>query len=203
VTTTTYAARFLGVDTSEMTTGSVVGTIVGGDTALDSRDGDGSYVVVQRAGVLPPFPVDETQMPFRWVRVDGPAPSLGSVTSMIVEAEYRQDDDNTATPSGGQLGTTFEGVGVSTTGPWPAFTTSYEFALRTVPSTYFGTVLDGRPWLLQTGQPSPTLISVFRLTYLMCIVEGGVPPLRQRNRDDNRARLMPSRQRSIRARGYL
>jgi hypothetical protein len=198
--TTTYVARFLGVDTSVLNGGASVGVIVGGDDALTTSDGDTSYVRVHRGGVISGSPDAHTQMPFRWDRVSGPNPPLSSITAITFTAEYRKDGLSSAVPSAFSVSTS----GLTAGAPWFTNSASYEVADRVVALTFADELTDDtHPWLIFPSAPGASFVNVVRVTHLYATVEAGVPPLRQRNRDETRARLLPSRQRSIRARGYL
>jgi hypothetical protein len=199
VSTTIYVARHLGVDTG--TISGTVGTIVGGDDALDTRDGDTSYVVVTRE--VPGGVVVQTQIPFRWEKLSGPTPSPSTTQSITLEGEYRKDDSSTSTPAFAVLGITWDGIDVSVPGPWGfASTTDYAFGTSSIDPFYTEALTDGRPWRVIPAEPGLNLLNAFRLTYLIAIIEGGTPRLRQKNRDSIRARNRASRQRGIRARGY-
>jgi hypothetical protein len=203
VSTTLYVARFLGVDTGAMTGAAVVGTIVGGDDALDTRDGDTSYVIVRRDGALAPSFPTHTEIPFRWEKVSGPTPNPSTTTSITLESEYRKDDATDQATAFATLGTTWDGIGTSMPAPWGfAFTTDYVLGTSSVDPFYTEALTDGRPWVISPAEPGLTTVLAFRLTYLVAVVEGGESHLRQKNRDSIRARNRASRQRGIRARGY-
>jgi hypothetical protein len=204
--TTIYVARHLGEDTSVLSFNATVGTIVGGDTALDTHDGDTSYVVMQYEGGL--VGTARWEMPFRWERISGPVPTAGTVTSITVEGAMRRDPLSTAETAafasfyafevGGATGSIkYEWIiGASQSDTWKDKSSS----LSTTLLDYFG---DDHIWRISPNDPALFRVQAFRITYLRAVIEAGVPPLRQRNRDETRARLLPSRQRSIRARGYL
>ena len=204
-TTSEYVARFLGVDTGALSVGASVGTIVGGDDALDTHDGDTSYVLLAKTGFLYlGGPQEFTEMPFRWERVSGPPQSAGTATSITVEGAMRRDD--TATPVtayGPVFSVPSQGSNLWT---WliPADEPDGYVERTTLLSPSFANWFSGDyVWRMASAEPDIQFRAAFRVTYLRVVMEGGVPPLRQRNRDDNRARLKPSRQLSIRARGYL
>lgn len=192
-----YVARSLGVDTGIMTSGATVGTIVGGDDALDTSDGDTSYVMVSEdAGVLGS---PKTQIPFRWEPVGAHAP-LASVTSMTVTAELRKDDAAT-NPNGWVIFGT--GGSALLTLIAPSGTTYGLDADNPISTFYASAVIDGDPFLLASFVPGFTLYAATRITYLRLFMEAGTPYLRQRNRGRVRSRLRADRQRSIRSRGFL
>ena len=206
MSTSIYVPRQLGVDTAVLSVGATVGQIVGGDDALDTHDGDTSYVMLARTGFLYlGGPQDFTEMTYRWERVSGPAQTASSATSVTIEGAMRRDD--TADPGGAATGGQFsvEPLGLALF-VWIVFSwepDTYKDQTATLSPTTVPYFENGSAWRLTPGVIDPQFRSAFRLTYLRAVIEGGVPPLRQRNRDDNRARLKPSRQLSIRARGYL
>jgi hypothetical protein len=182
MSTTVYVARSLGVDASEVTIPATVGTIVGGDDALDSRDGDTSYIHIRRVGpVHPDFP-DHTQMPFRWEKLSGPTPNPSTTTSITLEGECRKGDDSTAA-SFAVLGLTWDGVGVSVPAPWGFATPDYVFGTSSVDPFYTEALTDGRPWIIAPAEPAFASIVSFRLTYLIAVIESGARPLRQFHTD--------------------
>ena len=205
MTTSEYVARFLGVDTGALSVGASVGTIVGGDDALDTHDGDTSYVLLAKTGFLyPDGPQEFTEMPFRWERVSGPSQTASSASSITVEGAMRRDDTSSPdTAYGPVVSVPSEGSDLWT---WliPADEPGGYVERSTSLSPSFANWFFGDyVWRIGAIEPDLQFRVAFRVTYLRAVIEGGVPPLRQRNRDDNRARLKPSRQLSIRARGYL
>jgi hypothetical protein len=198
--TTVYVARSLGVDTGLLT--GEVGTIVGDDDALDSRDGDGSYIQAGFYGALSGHYPEERreQMPFRWALASGGTPPSDAVAT--ITAEIRKDDTDTADLSIQALSPL---SGVGTLAPWVATSTTYtEVVEPGLSSVQTARILNGEPWAITPFDPGITLANVVRVTYLVATFTwGGTPPLRQRNRDTIRARNLASRQRGIRARGYL
>ena len=209
MSTSIWVARFLGEEfgISPDTTITGLGDIVGGDDALDTHDGDTSYIRLMREGGLAgPLPHEHTVMTFRWVLLEGIAPAPSTVTSITVEGAMRRDDDATPDTSSGLNFAVYQpsSLGVFV---WGVFAfepgTAYKDQSTSLAPTAAAYFDPDYVWDIVPGVPDPQFVQATRLTYLRAIIEGGVPPLRQRNRDDNRARLMPSRQRSIRARGYL
>ena len=200
--TSVWVPRELGADESWFAPPwESVGPIVGGDDALDTDDGDTSYVVVSEDQIVLPY---VQEMTFVWQRISGTAPVPGNVTSMTVDVVYRMDDTHTAEgPAAAVLGTRDDGEAVTVVTWAAAESTDWELQSNSVDTYYATHVIDGRSWNIQAFAPGFVGLLAMRITYLRLTMEGGIPPLRQRNRDDNRARLKPSRQLSIRARGYL
>jgi hypothetical protein len=202
VSTSVYVARELGDNTTYLSSGATVGTIVGGDDALDTHDSDTSYILLARDGTLTGG-TDFFEMPFVWERISGPAQSAATATSITVEGALRRDD--TATPATA-YNALFQ-LPVPGLTPFQFFVTSGEpdtylsktASVSTTRTPYFE---DGSPWLITLGVPDTQFRMAYRITYLRAVIEGGESHLRQKNRDSIRARNRASRQRGIRARGY-
>ena len=202
--TTVYVARYLGVDTDVLPSGTAVGLIVGGNTALDTRDGDTSYVRVSRNWAPELGSGNGAQMPFRWEKLSGPTPNPDTVTAITVDTEYRTDDDDATGASAFAIGSYVEGVGLNL-GQWlsgSAVDWTYEGG-RSVALHFAGNVITGEPFTIFSLVAPLFTANLTRITYLRLTMEAGIPPLRQRNRGRVRARLRADRQRSIRQRGFL
>ena len=202
MSTSIWAARELGEDTSWLNPPDVIaGTVVGGDNALDTDDGDASYVVVSQDEILLP---EVKVMPFVWERISGTAPAPGSVTSITVDVVYRMDDAHTVDgPAAGRLVARLDGV-AGTVVTWAfAESTTWETQSDSISPFYAPYIVNGQSWNIAPFAPGFVGLQAFRVTYLRLTMEGGAPLLRQRNRGKVRARLRADRQRSIRSRGFL
>jgi hypothetical protein len=199
VSTTIYFPRELGVDTASV--GGLVGDVVGDpDSALDTRDGDTSYVTVSYLFTVP----RPRYMPFVWERVSGPVPTITADTTVVVDVESRVDPTATLDSAGVSIGTSVEGVGLTVVSPWVVDRddgwTLFEglpMSLSALPN-----MIDGEPFNLQSMTAAIGATMISRTTYLRAVVTSGTPHLRQKNRDSIRARNRASRQRGIRAKGY-
>ena len=201
MSTSIWVARELGVDTSWFNPPwESAGPIVGGDDALDTDDGDTSYVVVSEDQIVLPY---VQEMPFVWERISGTAPPPGGVTSMTIDVVYRQDDTHTAEgPAAAVLGTRDDGeeVGVVT---WAfAESTDWETQSNSVDTYYATHVIDGRSWNIQAFAPGFVGLLAMRITYLRLTMETGQPRLRQKNRGSIRQKNKAARQDSIRSKSF-
>lgn len=191
------------IDANPPLSGNPFGAFVGGDTALTSSDGDGSYVELSRYYVDNVGTVSTTHT-FTWT----PAGPITPDAVVTVEADWANlaGDGTSFTlgfvhPTlGGRTATqTFVGAAVQTYGvpeTQPVSAAWVEDGEAFAPGVqWYITILSA----LGPGQ----VLRITRLTMHITTGAGPVPHLRQRNRDDIRARLKASRQRSIRARGYL
>lgn len=210
-----YLARSLNVDPPRSTPG--YGLLFGGETAMDTRDGDASYAEVSANGGDPAV---YNEVTFRLEREAGyPAPTPGAVpTGLVIEAELKETAGTNGAISIGIVfpyegstlalavspamfaGTTYETVtSTSTSGPASIM---WEHLLGA--DSYFTmTALD----------PGLTEASLMRVTYLrlwVTVDAAAAPlPLRQRQRGDGlglsvgRWRNRGSRQSSNRWAGYL
>ena len=201
MSTSVWVARELGEDTTWFAPPwESVGTIVGGDDALDTDDGDTSYVVVSEDQIVLPY---VQEMPFVWERISGDAPAPGTVRSMVVDVVYRMDDTHTAEgPAAAVLGTRDDGDEV-TVATWAfAESTDWELQSNSV-STYYAThVIDGRSWNIQAFAPGFVGLLAMRITYLRLTMETGEPRLRQKNRGSIRQKNKAARQDSIRSKSF-
>jgi hypothetical protein len=201
VSTSIWVPRQLGEDTTWFDPPwESAGPIVGGDDALDTDDGDTSYVVVSEDQIVLPY---VQEMPFVWERISGTAPSPASVTSMVIDVVYRKDDSHTAEGSAAAtLGTRDEGIAVGVVTWAFAESTDWETQSNSV-STYYAThVIDGRSWNIQAFAPGFIGLLAMRITYLRLTMEGGEPRLRQKNRGSIRQKNKAARQDSIRSKSF-
>ena len=181
--TSVWVARELGADTSWFAPPwESVGPIVGGDDALDTDDGDTSYIVVSQDQIVLPY---VQEMTFVWERISGTAPSPSSVTSMTIDVVYRMDDSHTAEgPAGAVLATIDDGSAVTIVFWGFADSTDWELQSNSVSSYYATHVIDGRSWNIKSGAPGFIGLSAMRITYLRLTMESGFPPLRLMQRGD-------------------
>jgi hypothetical protein len=192
-----FVARYLGVDLDYIAPADL-GVIVGDDTALDTRDGDTSYINVKRERDITGIEIDLTEMPFRWEPL-GAVPSVGSITAMTLEAEYRTDEDATG-GSSVSLASMVDGVEFSMTGPF--FTASLAYVYDTRPALFAANVVSGVPWRVVPLTPAPNTVNSFRFTYLRMVITYGEPRLRQKNRGSIRQKNKAARQDSIRSKSF-
>jgi hypothetical protein len=207
VSTSIWVARFLGADfgINPDSTITGLGDIVGGDDALDTHDGDTSYIRLMREGVLSgPLPHEHTAMTFRWVLLEGIPPPPSTVTSITVEGAMRRDDDATPDTSSGLNFAVYQptGLGLLVWGVFGFEPDTYKdqsTSLATTAAPYFD---PDYVWDITPGVPDPQFVQATRLTYLRAIIEGGQPRLRQKNRGSIRQKNKAARQDSIRSKSF-
>jgi hypothetical protein len=171
--TTVYVARSLGVDPPTH----MVGEIVGGDDALDTDDGDTSYVRVSWLA----FAADWSEVPFRWHRLSGPVPSAPSVTTITIEGVIRKDEVTTVGSAFANLGS----GGVALTSAWFTNSLTYVAQARTLSPLQVGLVTSGVAWSIQPFSPGAFDSMGMRFTYLRCVIESdGAFPHRLMQRGD-------------------
>jgi hypothetical protein len=193
-----FVARSLGVDLDYIAPADL-GVIVGDDTALDSRDGDTSYINVKRERDITGIEIDLTEMPFRWEPL-GLVPGVSSIISMTLEAEYRSDEDATGSGSSVGLASMVDAVEFSMTAPF--FTASTTYVYDTRPALFAENIISGAPWRIVPVVPSPNVVNSFRFTYLRVVIVYGEPRLRQKNRGSIRQKNKAARQDSIRSKSF-
>ena len=176
-----------------------VGSVVGGDTALVTSDGDASYVEVSHDGIFVHAPTAHT---FTF-ETAGPVPAGAVVT---VEADWFTDNAGAFVlyvvhPVFGSTSiASFVTPGDVDTHAYGDVETRTILPVFTEGGAIFEAGVEWGVYALQNHLFVPTSARITRLTLL---IESGEPPLRQRNRDTIRARNLGSRQRGIRQRGYL
>jgi hypothetical protein len=195
VNTREYEPVDVGVDPPPP--GTTEGTIIGSDP-LATKDGDTSYVQTTGPGTSP------NQVAFRL-----PSSAYASPTSRVwISAEAKHTEgqgglvvyaENAGSGSGG-VGIT-PGGDIDLTATYETHTVEVDFT--SLPSFADPHLIIDPDTIFYIGHSNPLGGSAtVRTTWLRIIVEG-TPPLRQRNRDTSRSRNRASRQRGIRARGYL
>jgi hypothetical protein len=208
VSTSIWVARHLGEDFGVTPDGTITGPgdIVGGDTALDTHDGDTSYIAVQREGFLSDtLPHEHTVMTFRWELLEGIAPAPSTVTSITVEGAMRRDDTATPDTSSGLQFAVYlpSGLALFVWGVFafePGLTyKDQSTSLSPTAAPYFDPDL---VWDIVPQVPDPQFVQATRLTYLRAIIEGGQPRLRQKNRGSIRQKNKAARQDSIRSKSF-
>ena len=199
--TSVWVPRELGADESWFAPPwESVGPIVGGDDALDTDDGDTSYVVVSEDQIVLPY---VQEMTFVWQRISGTAPVPGNVTSMTVDVVYRMDDTHTAEgPAAAVLGTRDDGEAVTVVTWAAAESTDWELQSNSVDTYYATHVIDGRSWNIEAFAPGFIGLLALRITYLRLTMEAGEPRLRQKNRGSIRQKNKAARQDSIRSKSF-
>jgi hypothetical protein len=203
-----YVARGLGVDSPPS---GYPGTVVGGDEALDSRDGDTSYVEVLGGHFTDPY-VETLAL---WFEPEGAGVPSGVLADRVyADHEFRRGPGSTPGFAVGfnllhTIATRLTGFIAGAEPDTYHYTTDTLIADRGTGNALhiaaIDSIVDGSGgWYIAPTSAPLVSYNEARITYLRLRVEwDGVPPLRQRNRDTSRARNRASRQRGIRARGYL
>lgn len=172
------------------------GPHVGGDTALDTRDADTTYIETGK-GTTPDF---GTEVTFRLEPETAPPPTGATLLSLTVDMEWRATEATTS-PTGivngfaapgstGSWGTVISAHTASTSYVWVedllAIDMNATNDFRRAMVTKLVDQEAGYYWRMFTAVPATGTFAYGRVTYLRVHVyyEGGLRPLQHRQRTD-------------------